>query len=185
MRNWLPNEVKLGRDSEGSLATLWASQLAGDCGLGVSGTVQARYRNHRGRRRTNHASLERRSQILSGCKHIKPTIYTDKELTFVREEDCPGYHFVPGKARRSSYGIRSARPSARRDHLEARSRWRDVSSARNQNQHANSIYIGIFRTGLRILECSSRKTASGSHEVQRSTPKEAKEEVLICSFREH
>jgi hypothetical protein len=34
--------------------------------------------------------LERTSAILSGCKHIKPNIYTDEELTFVREEDAPG-----------------------------------------------------------------------------------------------
>jgi hypothetical protein len=35
------------------------------------------------------------------------------------------------------------------------------------------------------LECSIRKTPSDSDEIQRSTPKKAKAEVLICSFREH
>jgi hypothetical protein len=34
--------------------------------------------------------LERAFVILGGCKHIKPIIYTDEELTFVREEDAPG-----------------------------------------------------------------------------------------------
>jgi hypothetical protein len=34
--------------------------------------------------------LERAFAILGGCKHIKPNIYTDKELAFVREEDAPG-----------------------------------------------------------------------------------------------
>jgi hypothetical protein len=34
--------------------------------------------------------LERVFVILGGCKHIKPIIYTDTELTFVREEDAPG-----------------------------------------------------------------------------------------------
>ena len=34
--------------------------------------------------------LERTFAILGGCKHIKPNIYTDEELTFVREEDAPG-----------------------------------------------------------------------------------------------
>jgi hypothetical protein len=34
--------------------------------------------------------LERTCAILSGCKHIKPNIYTDRELTFVAEEDAPG-----------------------------------------------------------------------------------------------
>jgi hypothetical protein len=34
--------------------------------------------------------LERTSVILVGCKHIKANIYTDEELTFVREEDAPG-----------------------------------------------------------------------------------------------
>ena len=34
--------------------------------------------------------LERTSAIFSGCKHIKPNIYTDEELAFVREEDAPG-----------------------------------------------------------------------------------------------
>jgi hypothetical protein len=34
--------------------------------------------------------LERTSAILGGCRHIKPTIYTDEELAFVREEDAPG-----------------------------------------------------------------------------------------------
>lgn len=34
--------------------------------------------------------LERTCAILGGCKHIKPNIYTDEELTFVREEDAPG-----------------------------------------------------------------------------------------------
>lgn len=28
--------------------------------------------------------------ILHECKHIKPTIYTDRELSFVSEEDAPG-----------------------------------------------------------------------------------------------
>src|SRR6185369_8110157 len=84
-----------------------------------------------------------------------------------------------GKAWRPVYGIGEERPSSRRDHREARSRWRVVSSARNQNQHANSVYIRIFRTGLRLLECSIRKTPSDSDEVQRYTPKEAKAEVLI------
>lgn len=28
--------------------------------------------------------------ILRECKHIKPTIYTDRELAFVSEEDAPG-----------------------------------------------------------------------------------------------
>jgi hypothetical protein len=28
--------------------------------------------------------------ILGGCRHIKPTIYTDKELQFVLEQDAPG-----------------------------------------------------------------------------------------------
>ena len=32
----------------------------------------------------------RRSALLSECKHIKPTIYTDQELAFVSEEDAPG-----------------------------------------------------------------------------------------------
>ena len=36
--------------------------------------------------------LERTCTILGGCKHIKPHIYTDEELTFVREEDTPGIH---------------------------------------------------------------------------------------------
>jgi hypothetical protein len=34
--------------------------------------------------------LERTSAILGGCRHIKPTIYTDEELAFVLEEDAPG-----------------------------------------------------------------------------------------------
>ena len=34
--------------------------------------------------------LERTSAILGRCKHVKPTIYTDEELAFVREEDAPG-----------------------------------------------------------------------------------------------
>ena len=36
------------------------------------------------------AALAKTFAILRGCKHIKPTIYTDKELTFVSEEDAPG-----------------------------------------------------------------------------------------------
>ena len=34
--------------------------------------------------------LERTSAILGGCRHIKPNIYTDEELAFVREEDASG-----------------------------------------------------------------------------------------------
>ncbi len=34
--------------------------------------------------------LERTRAILSGCKHVKPNIYTDEELAFVREENAPG-----------------------------------------------------------------------------------------------
>ena len=34
--------------------------------------------------------LERVCAILSACKHITPNIYTDRELTFVAEEDAPG-----------------------------------------------------------------------------------------------
>jgi|SRR5690242_5605917 len=36
------------------------------------------------------AALAKTFAILRGCKHIKPTIYTDKELTFVSEADAPG-----------------------------------------------------------------------------------------------
>ncbi|HXJ89146.1 MAG TPA: hypothetical protein VMS18_20175 [Candidatus Binatia bacterium] len=36
--------------------------------------------------------LERTFAILGGCKHIKPNIYLDQELTFVPEEDAPGIH---------------------------------------------------------------------------------------------
>lgn len=34
--------------------------------------------------------LVRTSTILAGCTHIKPNIYTDEELAFVREEEAPG-----------------------------------------------------------------------------------------------
>jgi hypothetical protein len=34
--------------------------------------------------------LERTCAILGGCKHIRSNVYTDEELTFVREEDAPG-----------------------------------------------------------------------------------------------
>jgi len=34
--------------------------------------------------------LERTFSVLRGCKHITPNIYTDQELSFVREEDAPG-----------------------------------------------------------------------------------------------
>ena len=34
--------------------------------------------------------LERACVILAQCKHIKPNIYTDKELSFVNEMDAPG-----------------------------------------------------------------------------------------------
>ena len=35
-------------------------------------------------------ALAKAFAFLQQCKHIKPTIYTDKELTFVSEEDAPG-----------------------------------------------------------------------------------------------
>src|SRR5436190_24194689 len=34
--------------------------------------------------------LERVKTILGVCKHVMPNVYTDRELTFVREEDAPG-----------------------------------------------------------------------------------------------
>ncbi len=34
--------------------------------------------------------LERTLAILSGCKHIRPNIYTDEELNFVGDDDAPG-----------------------------------------------------------------------------------------------
>jgi hypothetical protein len=34
--------------------------------------------------------LERAFAVLGVCKHVKPNIYTDEELRFVREEDAPG-----------------------------------------------------------------------------------------------
>lgn len=34
--------------------------------------------------------LSRALAILVGCRHIKPTIYADKELHFVGEQDAPG-----------------------------------------------------------------------------------------------
>jgi hypothetical protein len=37
--------------------------------------------------------LELTCAILNRCKHIKANIYTDKELTFVAEEDAPGIEF--------------------------------------------------------------------------------------------
>jgi hypothetical protein len=35
--------------------------------------------------------------ILSACKHVKPTVYTDEELTFVPEEDAPGVSLYRAK----------------------------------------------------------------------------------------
>jgi hypothetical protein len=35
-------------------------------------------------------ALERVKTILGTFKHVMPTVYTDRELTFVREEDAPG-----------------------------------------------------------------------------------------------
>ena len=34
--------------------------------------------------------VERAFAILSECKHVRPAIYTDKELAFVAEEEAPG-----------------------------------------------------------------------------------------------
>jgi hypothetical protein len=34
--------------------------------------------------------LKRTFSVLQGCRHIKPNIYTDEELKFVREKDAPG-----------------------------------------------------------------------------------------------
>jgi hypothetical protein len=34
--------------------------------------------------------LEQALAILRGCKHVKPNIYTDKELNFVRDDEVPG-----------------------------------------------------------------------------------------------
>lgn len=34
--------------------------------------------------------LEQTLAILGGCKHIEPTIYTDKELNFIGDDDAPG-----------------------------------------------------------------------------------------------
>jgi hypothetical protein len=36
------------------------------------------------------AILARTAEILAGCGHIKPKIYTDEELNFVSEKDAPG-----------------------------------------------------------------------------------------------
>ncbi|SRR6266496_1616779 len=36
------------------------------------------------------AVLEQALALVGGCKHIKANVYTDKELSFVREEDAPG-----------------------------------------------------------------------------------------------
>ena len=36
------------------------------------------------------AVLARVFHLLSECSHIKPTVYTDKELSFVAEKDAPG-----------------------------------------------------------------------------------------------
>ena len=100
--------------------------------------------------------LERTFAILGGCKHIKPNIYTDKELTFVREEDAPGI-----RSYRKGSAVFSRSPKCASFHTKRSSRssigWRVVSSARRQDQHANSVYLCVFRTGLRILECSSRE----------------------------
>ena len=35
-------------------------------------------------------ALVKTFEILGECKHVKPTIYTDAELTFILEEDAPG-----------------------------------------------------------------------------------------------
>ena len=51
---------------------------------------------------------ERTFAILGGCKHIKPTIYTDKELAFVREEDAPGITSYREQARQLFEGPKCA-----------------------------------------------------------------------------
>ena len=63
--------------------------------------------------------LERTNTILSGCKHIKPNIYTDEELAFVREEDAPGIRSYRERLGRLLSGAEVACSSTRRDHREA------------------------------------------------------------------
>lgn len=40
-------------------------------------------------------------------------------------------------------------------HGEFMKTWRNVSRALSQDQHANSLHLDIFRTRVRILECTS------------------------------
>ena len=89
MRSWPSNELKLAElPSEGSPATLWASQwMARDSAY----PAQSRYGIETivaDEEQTN--VLVKMFEILHECKHIRPTIYTDTELTFVLEEDAPG-----------------------------------------------------------------------------------------------
>ena len=63
--------------------------------------------------------LSRALAILGGCRHIKPTIYTDKELHFVPEQDAPGITVVPTTAREPFRWATSAPASARGHHLQA------------------------------------------------------------------
>jgi hypothetical protein len=43
--------------------------------------------------------LEKSRTILSSCRHVTATIYTDKELTFVPEDDAPGVNAYREKLR--------------------------------------------------------------------------------------
>jgi hypothetical protein len=87
--------------------------------------------------------LERTSAILGGCTHIKPNIYADEELAFVREEEAPGI-----SSYRERLGACSPDPKLRvLPHEIMRSSIALASCfecASNQNQHANSVYIRVF-----------------------------------------
>jgi hypothetical protein len=58
--------------------------------------------------------LEKALAILSECKHIRPTIYTDDELRFVSEEDAPGVTSYREELAAIVEGYESAASNAKR-----------------------------------------------------------------------
>ena len=108
-------------------------------------------------------------RMLEKASHVKPVYYTDLELNSLSDDLCPGagtgpYRDFPGPA-----GRPGQHDPARRGFLEDRHGIETLYHRGTENRINHSLFVGIHRTGLRVLERCRRKSIADKNEIAPET----------------
>ncbi len=102
-------------------------------------------------------------EVLAGAKHVRPTIYLDRELDAVSEKDAPGISEYREAACRGAGESEEEPDPARKDHREAGRGGEDIQGPDVQDEADASLYVDLHPARLQVLERRRREAAAEVH----------------------